>query len=38
MAGRHSELIVSVKYYQLRILAPNRKWDTGLVVMAVRIV
>ena len=30
--------ILSLKYYQLRILASNRKWDTGLVVMVARIV
>ena len=32
------ELILSLKYYQLRILASNQKWDTGLVVMAACIV
>ena len=32
------ELILSLKYYQLRILASNWKCETGLVVMAARIV
>ena len=30
------ELILSLKYYQLRVLASNRKWETGLVVMVAR--
>ena len=32
------EINLSLKYYQLRILASNRKWETGLVVIAVHIV
>ena len=32
------ELIVSLKYYQLCILASNQKWETGLVVMALHVV
>ena len=32
------KLNLSVNYIQLRILASNRKWETGLVVMAAPIV
>ena len=32
------KLLLSLKYYRLRILASNWEWEAGLVVMATRIV